>query len=218
MAIGDLFKSKSEREKEERAKRRKAFRNAENAVDTVKERINAMKAERNKAWLEARQHLKDGNKAASQQCLQTVRSNEMMQQQLIKRQWVFQQIILKLEMSKVDQEFTQSLSAINDVVKIDPEEVAEILDEVEDKLSEQADIDKIWEKKYDKEMAGVETKMTDTIPTVEDMMKDLEDEVVADVRGGKVSEKVSESSGGSSISEDIGKGREKLKKLMEDEK
>lgn len=216
MALGDLFKSKGEREKEERKKRRKAFRDAENAVDAVKDRVNGMKGERDKAWKEARQYLKDGNKAASQRSLQSVRANEMMMLQLEKKRWVFEQLLTKLEMSKTDQEFAQALSAINTVVTIDPEAVADVLDEVQDKLGEQVDIDKIWDKTYDKEMAGVETKMTDMIPTVEDMMKDLEDEVVADVRGGKVTE--SESSGGSKLSEEIGEGREKLKKLLEEEK
>lgn len=216
MAIGDLFKSKGEREKEERKKRRKAFRDAENAVDAVKDRINGMKGERDKAWKEARQYLKDGNKAASQRSLQSVRANEMMMLQLEKKRWVFEQLLTKLEMSKTDQEFAQALSAINTVVQIDPEAVADVLDEVQDTLGEQVDIDKIWDKMYDKEMVGVEGKMTDTIPTVEDMMKDLEDEVVADVRGGKVTE--SESSGGSKVSEEIGEGREKLKRLLEDEK
>ena len=216
MAIGDLFKSKGEREKEERKKRRKAFRDAESAVDAVKDRVNGMKSERDKAWKEARQYLKDGNKAASQRSLQSVRANEMMMLQLEKKRWVFEQLLTKLEMSKTDQDFSQALSAINTVIKIDPEAVADVLDEVQDKLGEQVDIDKIWDKSYDKEMVGVEGKMTDTIPTVEDMMKDLEDEVVADVRGGKVTE--SESSGGSKVSEEIGEGREKLKRLLEDEK
>ncbi len=216
MAIGDLFKSKGEREKEERKKRRKAFRDAENAVDAVKDRVNGMKGERDKAWKEARQYLKDGNKAASQRSLQSVRANEMMMLQLEKKRWVFEQLLTKLEMSKTDQEFAQALSAINTVVEIDPDAVADVLDEVQDKLGEQVDIDKIWDKTYDKEMVGVEGKMTDSIPTVEDMMKDLEDEVVADVRGGKITE--SESSGGSKVTEEIGEGREKLKKLLEEEK
>ena len=216
MALGDLFKSKGEREKEERKKRRKAFRDAESAVDAVKDRVNGMKGERDKAWKEARQYLKDGNKSAAQRSLQSVRANEMMMLQLEKKRWVFEQLLTKLEMSKTDQDFSQALSAINTVIKIDPEAVADVLDEVQDKLGEQFDIDKIWEKSYDKEMVGVEGKMTDTIPTVEDMMKDLEDEVVADVRGGKVTE--TESSGGSKVSEEIGEGREKLKRLLEDEK
>ncbi len=78
MGIGDLFKSKKEREKEVRKQRRKAFRDAESAVDAVKDRVRGMKSERDKAWAEARQYLKDGNKAAAQRSLQGVRANEVM--------------------------------------------------------------------------------------------------------------------------------------------
>ena len=215
MGLGDLFKSTAEREKELRKKRRKAFRQAENAVDTVKDRVGSLKAERDKSWAEAREYLKAGQKGAAQRSLQSVRANELMVDQLEKKRWVFDQLLTKLEMSKTDQEFSQALGAIDAVVEIDPEAVADVLDEVQGKLGEQLDVDKVWNKMFDREMAGVE-KASDTIPSVEDMMKDLEDEVVADVRGGRVAE--SEASGGSRISEEIGEGRDKLKKLLEDDK
>lgn len=215
MGIGDLFKSKAEREKELRKKRRKAFRVAENAVETVKDRVNSLKTERDKAWAEARGYLKAGQKGAAQRSLQSVRANELMVDQLEKKRWVFDQLLIKLEMSKTDQEFSQALGAINAVVEIDPETVDDVLDEVQDKLGEQLDVDKVWNKTFDREMAGVE-KASDMVPSVEDMMKDLEDEVVADVRGSKVAK--SESSGGSKISEEIGEGRDRLKKLLENDK
>jgi len=215
MGLGDLFKSKAEREKELRKERRKAFRQAENAVDAVKDRVRSLKAERDNSWAEAREYLKAGQKGAAQRSLQSVRANELIVDQLEKKRWVFDQLLTKLEMSKTDQEFSQSLGAIDAVVNIDPEAVADVLDEVQDKLGEQLDVDKVWNKTFDREMAGVE-KASDTIPSVEDMMKDLEDEVVADVRGSKVVE--SEASGGSRINEEIGEGREKLKKLLEVDK
>ena len=215
MGLGDLFKSKAEREKELRKKRRKAFRDAENAVDAVKDRVDSLKAERDKSWAEAREYLKAGQKGAAQRSLQSVRANELMVDQLEKKRWVFDQLLIKLEMSKTDQEFSQALGAIDAVVNIDPDAVADVLDEVQDKLGEQLDVDKVWNKMFDREMAGVE-KASDRVPSVEDMMKDLEDEVVADVRGSKVVE--SEASGGSKVSEEIGEGRDRLKKLLEDDK
>ncbi|MEI6394524.1 MAG: hypothetical protein WCT12_25885, partial [Verrucomicrobiota bacterium] len=62
----DLFKSKQEREREVKSKRRKAFREGENAVDAVKDRVKKLKAERDKSWAEARGYLKDGQKSAAQ--------------------------------------------------------------------------------------------------------------------------------------------------------
>jgi len=215
MGIGDLFKSKAEREKEMRKKRRKAFREAENAVDAVQERVDSLKTERDKSWTEARAYLKAGKKGAAQRCLQSVRANELMIDQLEKKRWVFDQLLTRLEMSKTDQEFSQSLGAIDAVVNIDPETVADVLEEVQDKLGEQLDVDKVWNKMFDREMAGVE-KASDMVPSIEDMMQDLEDEVVADVRGGKVIEP--EAAGGSLVSQEISEGRDRLKKLLENDK
>ena len=49
MGLGDLFKSKNEREREASKKRRKAFREAESAVDDVRGRIDKMKRDRAEA-------------------------------------------------------------------------------------------------------------------------------------------------------------------------
>lgn len=213
-----LFMSKKDREREEAKKRRKAFREAEGAVDVVKERIKKLKLDRDKAWNEARQYLKDGQKAAAQRNLQTVRASEVMMGKLEMKRWVFEQLLTKLELAKTDQDFTQALGAINTVVKIDPEAVADVLDEVQDKLGEQVDTDKIWEKMHGKEMEGAETQMTDTIPTTEDMMSQLQDEVAADL-GGPRKSKVSESGEVEpSLKHRIGEGRRRLKDLMEGDK
>ena len=217
MGFGDLFKSKKEREKERNRQRRKAFRQAESAVDAVKDRAKKLKKERDKSWLEARQYLKDGQKAAAQRCLQSCRANEMMISKLDQKQWVFEQLLTKLELAKTDQDFSQSLSAINAVIEIDPEQVADVLDEVQDKLGEQVDTDKIWEGVYDKEMEGVAEKMTDVIPSLEDMETQLADEVAAEIGETRPASESAERAEGT-IKEQIGEGRRRLKDLLEGDK
>lgn len=217
MALGDLFKSRKERERDEAKKRRKAFRDAENSVDAVKDRIGKLKTERDKSWAEARQYLKDGQKAAAQRGLQACRANEMLISKLEMKRWVFEQLLSKLELSKSDQEFTKALEAINTVVTIDPEAVADVLDEVQDKLGEQVDTDKIWEKVYGKEMEGVSSQMTDVIPSIEDMERQLQDEVVADL-GSSRTVTAGETEVGPSIKQQIGEGRKRLKALLEENK
>jgi len=218
MALGDLFKSKKEREHDEAKRRRKAFREAENAVDVVKDRIGKLKKDRDKAWGEARQYLKDGQKAAAQRCLQTCRASEMLMSKLEMKRWVFEQLLSKLELAKSDQDFAQALSAINTVVQIDPEAVADVIDEVQDKLGEQVDTDKIWEKVYGKEMEGVETQMTDVIPSIEDMEKQLQDEVAADLGSPRAIKTIDEGETGPSVKQQIGEGRKRLKDLLEGDK
>lgn len=179
MAIGDLFKSRLDREREAKGRRRRAFRDAEGAVDAVRDRIKKLKADRDKAWGEARNYLRDGQKAAAQRNLQTCRASELMMSKLEMKRWVFEQLLTKLEMAKTDQEFAGAMTAINMVVRIDPDQIADVLGEVEDKLGEQLDTDRVWEKMNGKEMDGIETSMAETIPSVDQMLKDLEDEVGA---------------------------------------
>ena len=203
-----------------RKKKRKAFREAEHAVDTVKDRIRSLKTDRDKAWNEARQYLKDGQKAAAQRSLKSVRGKEVMMEQLEKKRWVFEQLLTKLEMAKSDNEFSQALHAINQVIEIDPDAVADVLDDVQEKLGDQVDVDKIWEKMYGKEMDGIEDHESDIIPSIDDMMKDLEDEVVAEVRNNKLAEPgmVNGTAEDTSLSAEISAGRRRLKDLMDDNK
>ena len=216
MALGDLFKSKQERERDHTKRLRKLSRDAEGAVDVVKDRIGKLKKDRDKAWGEARQYLKDGQKAAAQRCLQTCRASEVMMGKLEMKRWVFEQLTTKLQLAKTDQDLTQALGAFSTEVKIDPDQLADVLGEVEDKLGEQVDTDKIWEKTHSKEMEGVETQMTDVIPSVEDMMKQLVDEAAEDIGESRVSKKKTDKESG--LNEKIGEGKARLKKLMEDEK
>jgi hypothetical protein len=218
MAINDLFKSKQEREREANKKRRKAFREAEGAVDAVKDRVNKLKKERDVSWSDARRYMKDGQKAAAQRCLQSVRASEVMMAKLEVKRWTFEQLLTKLDLAKTDNEFATALQAINTVVKIDPDQVADVLGEVEDKLGDQVDTDKIWEKAYGKEMEGVQSQMTDTVPSVEDMMKDLEDEAAEDIGGERTSGEKTSRSKDTSVKQDIGEGRRRLKDLLEGEK
>lgn len=217
MPIGDLFKSKKDREKAEKKKRRVAFRDAEKAVDVVTDRVAKLKRERDKSWAEAKKYLEGGQKGAAQRSLQATRANEMLMAKLEQKRWVFEQLLSKLELAKSDQDFAQALGAINTVVQIDPDAVADVLDEVNDKLGEQVDTDKIWEKAYGKEMEGVENQMMDAVPSIEDMEKQLQDEVAADV-GSPVSMKEMDSETSISTKDKIGEERQRLKDLMEDDK
>ena len=218
MALTDIFKSKKDRDREEAKKRRRAFREAEKAVDTVKDRVTRLKSDRDKSWAEARQYLKDGQKAAAQRGLQACRASEMLISKLEMKRWVFEQLLSKLELAKSDQDFTKSLEAINTVVQIDPEAVADVLDEVQDKIGEQVDTDKIWEKVYGKEMEGVENQMTDVIPSMEEMERQLQDEAAADLESPGIITETGQSETSPGLKEQIGQGRRRLKDLLEGDK
>lgn len=210
MGLRDLFKSEREIQKEKERERRKAIREAERASDSVKDKINDLKAERDKAWNEARAYLRDGQKAAAQRCLQTVQAHEIMMGKLERKSWVFNQYITKMGMAKTDQDFAAALGTLNSVLNVDPDKIEDVLIDVDDTLAEQGEIDKIWDKQYTAEMNGM--SKIDTIPSIEDMMSNLEKEVIADVSGGKIAGMTNEQS--SSVAAQIGEGRRKLKDLM----
>jgi hypothetical protein len=181
----------------------------------VKERVKKLKTERDNAWTDARACLKDGQKAAAQRCLQTVRASEILMARLEAKKWVFEQLITKLDMAKTDQEFTGALGAINTVVKIDPEVVGDVLGEVEDKLGEQVDTDKVWEKMHEKEMEGVSGQMTDSVPGLDQMLEDLEGEVAAEIGEAHPATANAATRREGGLKEDLGEGRRRLKDLLE---
>jgi hypothetical protein len=210
--FGNVFPSSRERDREAEKKRRKAFRNAENALDDVKMKAEKIKKDRDKAWQEARQYLKDGQKAASQRSLQTVRASELLMNKLEQKRWVFQQLLTKLDMAQTDQEFAKALGNVNTVVQIDPEAVADVLDEVQDKLGEQVDTDRIWERAHEKEMQGMD-RTSDMVPSIEEMEKQLVDEVAADI-GERSGTRATEGD----MKDRIGEGRDRLRNLMDGDK
>lgn len=177
MAISDLIKSRKDRERDAAKVRRRAFREAENALDSVKDRTRKLQSERDKHWGQARDYLKAGQKGAAQRSLQSVRGSEILIHKVQQKQWVFEQLLTKMDLAKTDNEFAQSLKAITAVVQIDPEHVDDVMAEIEDKLGEQGATDKIWDRMNSKEMEGVEGALTDSVPTIDSLMADLEDEV-----------------------------------------
>ena len=218
MAIGDLFKSKAEREKDAARKRRQAFRQAEHSVDAVNDRIKDMKKTRDKAWADALQSKKTGNKTSAQRALLTYRATEQMIVKLEQKKWTFDQLLTKLDLAKTDQEFAGALSALNTVVNIDPETVANVLDEVQDKLGEQVDVDKIWNKVTEKEAQGVMDAEGELVPSMEELEAQLDAEAAVEIGGGRNALDQAETSGGASMKQQIDEGRDRLKKLLGNDK
>ena len=215
-AIKKLFMSDREIRRMKERERARAFNTAENALESVQSKIRELKKARDKAWEEARNYLRDGQKVAAQQCLQTVQQNEINIGYLERKAWVFSQQITKMEMSDTDNDFSNALKVITATAEIDPDKIADTLEDTKEILDSQATINKIWDKEYAKEMNGLEN--SDAIPSMEEMMSNLEKEVIADVSGGKISISSSDSNQNASIHEEIGAGRRKLKEMLEDKK
>jgi hypothetical protein len=71
---------------------------------------------------------------------------------------------------------------------------------------------------HEKEMEGTGSQMTDSVPSVDQMFKDLEGEVAAEIGEERpAAAKVTPAKDGG-LKEEIGEGRRRLKDLLEGEK
>lgn len=207
--MGKLFKTKKEREQRKRKERRRAFRQAENAVEDVKDRIKQMDKDAQKQWEEAREALKSGQKAAANRMLTGYRAAQVMMTKLEQKRWVFEQYLSKMETAQSDNEFSEALEAVNKVVNINPEQVADIFEASQDILGEQQDADRFWNKLYEKEMDGAAGSLEDYIPSVDELSQELESEAGAEVSG-----EGSQESANDELDERISSGRERVKDML----
>ena len=203
-----FFKTRKERERMARRKRRRAFRQAENSVLEVKERIKRMEKEASKDWKKAKESMQSGEKAAAQRSLTSYRAAQVLMTKLEQKRWVFEQYLMKMEAAGTDQEFASALAAVNKVVEINPERVEDVFDAAQDTLGEQQDAERFWSSLYDREMDGAEGALEDHIPSMEELGKTLEEDAGSAISNS--SEKVAEDLKGR-----ISEGRERVKKLLD---
>jgi len=97
-----FFKSKRERERVAKRKRRKAFRQGENSVQDVKDRIKRMEKEASNDWKKAKEAMQSGEKAASQRALTSYRAAQVLMTKLEQKRWVFEQYLTKMECAGTD--------------------------------------------------------------------------------------------------------------------
>lgn len=205
-----IFKSSKERERERQRATYRATMEVNRAKQNLAGQVDAQRKERDAAWTRARNYLRDGQKQSAQRELNAVRSAEMRIAGLEKRLFVYSDKVSALEIAKTDQEFARALAALNAAVKVDSGTVIDTMSDVGASLAEQDAITGVIEGEYAQQLNGL--NMTDSIPTIEEMMGNLEQEVVAEVSGGKTVAGKTTSGG---LSEAIGEGRRKLKALME---
>lgn len=207
--FSELFKSDEERKKEFAQRRRKAIRAAETAKDVVSDKIDKLKKERDNAWNSAKDYLRGGQKAAAARALRTVKASDVMMDNLDCKFWVFDKYVSKMEMAQVDMEFAEALRGVAAVMDFDPEAIAQIMDDTDNVLANVKDADKIWNKKYEKDI----NSMSSEGDTIDKLMEDLVAAVALEVSGGKVS---SVNAGEEdSIKDAIASGHKRLKELME---
>ena len=183
-SFSNLFKTKQEREREIRRRQRRAFTKAEDAVDTVNTTINELIKDKLKTWEDAKKAAATGQKAAAILSLQKFRAIEVQIYQLEKRKWVFQNYLTRLKMLDVNNVFAQAMDAIDQVVTVDVDAIADAMENIDEKLLDGSELDRMWEKNFEKNLNGMSVKETDIIPDVDSLFNSLQGEVAMDIGGG----------------------------------
>ena len=185
-----FFKTGKEKERAERREKRHALRRAEGAIDEVVERIKRMEKDAEAEWERAREAAKEGKQAAAQRALTSYRSAQVLITKLEQKKWVFKQVLMKLETAGTDSEFAKALAAVNKVTNINVEMVEDVFDEAGDLLAEAGDTDKFWSQMYGKEVEGSQGALQDHIPSMEELEKNLQEEVAGKITGAISPEKL----------------------------
>jgi len=178
-----FFRGKKEKERAERREKRHALRKAESAVDEVTERIKRMEKDADAEWERAKDATREGKQAAAQRALTSYRAAQVLITKLEQKKWVFKQVLMKLETAGTDAEFAKALGMVNKVTNINPELVEDVFDEAGDLLAEAGDTDKFWAQMYGKEVEGSTGALQDHIPSMEELEKNLQEEVAGKIAG-----------------------------------
>ena len=185
-----FFKTKKEKEREECREKRHALRRAEGTVEEVTARIARMEKDAEAEWARAREAAKEGKQAAAQRSLTAYRAAQVMITKLEQKKWVFKQVLMKLETAGTDAEFAKALGMMNKVTNINVDMVEDVFDEAGDLLAEAGDTDKFWAQMYGKEVEGSQGALQDHIPSMEELEKNLQEEVAGKITGAISPEKL----------------------------
>ena len=178
-----FFRGKKEKERAERREKRHALRKAEGAIDEVSERIKRMEKDAEAEWERAKEATREGKQAAAQRALTSYRAAQVLITKLEQKKWVFKQVLMKLETAGTDAEFAKALGMVNKVTNINPDLVEDVFDEAGDLLAEADDTDKFWAQMYGKEVEGSTGALQDHIPSMEELEKNLQEEVAGKISG-----------------------------------
>lgn len=185
-----FFKSKKEKEREARREKRHALRRAEGTIEEVTARIARMEKDADAEWARAREAAKEGKQAAAQRALTAYRAAQVLITKLEQKKWVFKQVLMKLETAGTDADFAQALGMMNKVTNINVDLVEDVFDEAGDLLAEAGDADKFWAQVYGKEVEGTQGALQDHIPSMEELEKNLQEEVAGKITGAISPEKL----------------------------
>lgn len=179
-----FFTSEKDIKREEDRRKRRALSKAEDAIDTVDLAIADLKKNELVAWNDAKKAAAAGRKAEAMLALQKYRGFEVQINNYEKRKWVFENYIIRLKMSEVNEVLIDAMNAFKDAIQIDVDAFTNSFNDFTEKSIDINGLDKIWEKSFEKNLNGMSLKEMDVIPDVESLFNSLQGEVALEIGGG----------------------------------
>ena len=222
MALGDLFKSKKERDRQEkRAKRREmrqSNRKVAKALRELTDKVKKIRAKRDADWAKAKEYLKGGQKAQAQNLLRSCRAKEVLASKLEKKADFWENRHVKMEASQTDSVMAEAMRDLAVLNNVDPDNIEESMLAMEEMFDDQVDVDQIVDREHEKDMEDVSIQETDVVPSIDEMVSELESEVAVEIEADSMAQAESEAETvEGTTKEKIGSLRDRLKQVLEDE-
>ncbi|MBR7138736.1 MAG: hypothetical protein IKD44_04260 [Lentisphaeria bacterium] len=212
MSILDLFKSSKDTADEKRRAERRAKRKAEQAIENLQDKNSALTKECNQLWEKARQQLMSGQKAAAAATLKIYKSKLAMATRNEKQFIMARHQTDIMNNAAMMNELSGALKDLAVISNIDPDAVAENMENIDAANDDINEANRIMEKSYDRSMAKLDKDLDEAADTVGDdeLMKVLESETAGTVMGPRVTE----ATGEIPTADEINSGRDNLNKLL----
>ncbi len=212
--FGDLFTSQEAKEKERKARQRKALRMARNSIANVDNYIKTHKRMIEKAKKEAVEFKLKGLKKPYLLTLRSIRDKEIIYNRLEKKRWVQEQLLMQMELSGDDQNFINAAKAFQATFEFDVYDAENVLDDLMDVIKESSS-DDLWtqiSKNIEDEFEREEDEELDSI----DGLEELDEEITKMALNMEASQRVGNSKvTGGDIEKKIKSEEDRISQLME---
>ena len=212
--VNDLLKSPARRKVDAEKRRIRAMRKAENAIYDAESRVEKLEGDNAKSWSKARELMKSGRKSAARIELCKYRAVQRLVELINKKVWLVKFYLTRLESAGADANLVAAIGEMSSLINIDPNKTLDAIDDVQDKLVEATEIDRVWENVFASETRRDSHRESELLPDVDELMSELEKEAAREVGGKLYSDSLAEED---EISRGIAEGRDRLKDIIDAE-
>lgn len=222
MALRNLFPSKDDRAREaKRAKRREvrqSNRKVQKALRELTDKVKKIRAKKDADWAKAKEYLRSGQKAQAENLIRSCRAKDLLASKLEKKADFWENRHTKMEASQTDFEMAAAMKDLAVLNNVDPDRIEDSMLAMDEMFDDQTDVDDIVDREHEKDMEDVSIQETDVVPSIEDMVSELESEVAVEIASDSIAQPEGEAETvEGTTQEKIGSLRDRLKQVLEED-